>query len=240
MLLNKEVILDLQTEKTTHNYLSILMVCYVSVLLFSNWYAGRLIEIDNIVTAPPAMIFPLTYLLSDVITEVYGYKYARRAIQIGFCINIVFMFLGYLVSLMPSPDFMTAKNKVFDGMIISSMLVTCASMISYAAVEPINSMLMAKLKIFQQGKAMWVRMLVSTVAAAFFDSFLFVFIAFFFTLSLWQLVGMWIAMWIQKVIAQLIALFFSVRGAAKLKKLEHQDRYDYNTKFNPLSTDIKY
>ncbi len=135
---------------------------------------------------------------------------------------------------------MAAQNKVFDNIMVSSALITCASMLSYAAAEPLNSGVIAKLKILQKGNAMWLRMLISTVVAAGFDSFLFVFIAFFLTLSFLHLACLWLTMWIQKIIAELIALFFSVRGAAKLKKLEHQDRYDYNTKFNPLSTDVKY
>ena len=80
------------------------MVSYTMVLAFSNWFDLRLVSVFGITTDAGTLIFPLSFLLSDLITEVYGYKNARKAIWTGFLFNGIFLLYGFIVSHMPSPS----------------------------------------------------------------------------------------------------------------------------------------
>lgn len=91
-----------------------LILSYSMVLVFANWFEARLILIGDLVTGGGTLIFPLTFLLADVLTEVYGYKQTRRAIWVGFLFNILFVSYGYLVTLLPGPDFYQ-NNTYFNG-----------------------------------------------------------------------------------------------------------------------------
>lgn len=122
----------------------------------ANWFDIRLIRIGNLVTDAGTIIFPLTFLLSDLITEVYGYKNARRAIWCGFLFNALFIAYGQIITHLPSPHYANL-NKSFDTLLTMNARIIIASTISYFCAEPLNSFIMSKLKIFMQGHKMALR-----------------------------------------------------------------------------------
>lgn len=222
-----------------YKYLWFLMLSYVMVLAFANWFDPRLVNIFGLNTDAGTLIFPLSFILSDLITEVYGYKYARKAIWTGFLFNAIFIGYGQIVIHLPSPSYQT-HNEIFNTLLASDLRIIIASAISYFIAEPLNSIIMAKLKIKMRGRNMSLRFVASTFIASLFDSFIFSTLAFYNVMSNSNLLALIITMWLIKVAIEFFGLPFSVYLAKKLKNLEQMDIYDYQTKFNLFSLNTKY
>lgn len=221
------------------NFLWFLTLSYAMVIVLANWFDPRLIKIFGLTTDAGTLIFPLTFLLSDLITEVYGYKHARRTIWCGFLFNVLFIVYGQLVIHMPSPDFPT-NNAMFDTILATNIRIIIASSISYLISEPFNSFVLAKLKIKMQGRFIGIRFLASTIVAAGVDSFIFSLIAFYGVMSNTNLLYLVLTMWLIKVIIEIIGLPISIRLAKKLKKTEKLDIYDKRTDFTLFALDANY
>lgn len=220
-------------------YLWFLVLSFTIVMIMSNWFDARLISLFGFVTTPGTLIFPLTYLLSDLITEVYGYKHARRAIWVGFLFNFVFIGFGQIVTHLPSPAFAT-RNAAFDQVLASNVQIIIGSALSYLIAEPLNAMIMAKLKRYFHGRYMGMRFVVSTFFAAGLDSFLFMIIAFYGMLSIPEIVKVALTVWLIKVVIEVIGLPISIRLAKRLKRVEGLDVFDRNTLFNLFRLDANY
>lgn len=218
----------------------LLQVSYVSIILLANWFDIRIIEIGPISTDAGTLIFPFTFLLSDLITEVYGYKFARRAIWTGLAFNFIFILYGQIVVNFPSPAYALANNIKFDSLIGFNFRIIIASTLSYLMSEPINSYIMAKLKIKTKGKYMSFRFVASTFIASFFDSFIFGTIAFYGIIPGLELIKFNAAMWLIKVAVEVIGLAFSLKLAKKLKEYESLDMYDHKTNFSIFKFDAAY
>lgn len=221
------------------DYLWFLTLSFTAVILLANWFDPRLVKIFGLTTDAGTLIFPVTFLLSDLITEVYGYKHARRAIWCGFLFNIVFILYGQLVIHMPNPDFPT-NNEMFDTLLAFNFRIIAASIISYLISEPLNSLMMAKLKIKTHGRYLGLRFLSSTIVASGVDSFIFSVIAFYGLMSDHNLLNLILTMWLIKVAIEFIGLPISIRLANKLKQIEQLDIYDSRTHFNLFSLDARY
>lgn len=221
------------------NFLWFLTLFYAMVIVLSNWFDPRLINILGLTTDAGTLVFPLSFLLSDLITEVYGYKHARRTIWCGFLFNLLFIVYGQFVTHMPSPNYPT-NNDMFDRLFATNVRVICASCISYIISEPLNSYAMAKLKISMNGRYLGVRFLTSTIVASGSDSFIFGIIAFYKTISSENLLYLILTMWFIKVVLEILGLPISIRLAKKLKKTEQLDIYDRKTNFNLFSFDANY
>lgn len=222
-------------------FLWFLTLSYSMVIVLANWFDPRLIHFFGLDTDAGTLIFPFTFLLSDLITEVYGYKYARRTIWCGFLFNGLFILYAQLVIHMPSPNYPT-NNALFDTLLATNIRIILASTISYFCSEPLNSYIMAKLKILMNGRYMGIRFLSSTIVASATDSAIFSVIAFFGTLTNKNLFLLAITMWFIKVVIETLGLPFSIRLAHRLKIMETMDIYDKQTKFNvfSLNTDYNY
>lgn len=220
-------------------FLWFLMLSYSMVIVLSNWFDPRLISIFGVTTDAGTIVFPLTFLLSDLITEVYGYKQARRAIWCGVLFNLLFIAYSQLITHLPSPPFAN-KNAQFDALLSMNVRIIVASCISYFCSEPFNALMMAKLKIKMLGRMMWVRFISSTLVASGIDSLVFGFLAFYGTMSLNNLLTLILTMWLIKVLIEILGLPVSVRIAKRLKKIENLDIYDRSTNFNIFSFEINY
>ncbi len=140
---------------------------------------------------------------------------------------------------MPSPHYQT-NNKMFDSLLLADTRIILASSISYFSSEPLNSFVMAKLKIKMKGRYMGIRFILSTFLASGTDSVIFSIIAFYGTINYKNLIYLILTMWLIKVMIELIGLPFSIRISKKLKISEKMDIYDKRTKFNMVSLDTAY
>ncbi|MCK4869583.1 MAG: queuosine precursor transporter [Gammaproteobacteria bacterium] len=220
-------------------YLWFLTLSYCMALAFANWFDPRLVKLGPLVTDAGTLIFPLTYLLSDIITEVYGYKHARRAIWVGFLFNILFLAYGQLILNLPSPSYQT-NNNMFATIMAADARIVFASLFSYLIAEPLNSYIMAKLKILTQGRNMALRFVASTLVAAGVDSFIFGVAAFYAVMNNINLLILILTMWLIKILTEIILLPLSVYLTKRIKKAEQLDIYDNRTKFNLFSLNADY
>jgi queuosine precursor transporter len=239
MLDNKPPIFTSHAAIMQNRYLWFIMLSYTMVIVLANWFDTRLVHVLSLDTDAGTLIFPLTFLLSDLITEVYGYKHARRAIWCGFLFNFVFIAYGQLVIHLPSPSYPT-NNASFDALLAANTRIIIASAISYLCAEPLNSLIIAKLKIKTKGRYMGVRFVLSTVVASGVDSVIFGTLAFYNVMSNINLFYLIVTMWLIKVFVEIIFLPISIGLAKKLKKLEQLDIYDKNTAFNVFSLNTSY
>ncbi|VEB37101.1 queuosine precursor transporter [Legionella cherrii] len=221
------------------NYLWYLTLTYSMIIVLANWFDPRLISIWGLTTDAGTLIFPLSFLLSDLITEVYGYKYARRTIWCGFIFNVFFFLYGQLVIHMPNPNFAT-NNALFDTLLATNFRIILASFISYLLSESFNSYLMAKTKIRVQGRYMAGRFFLSSFLASGLDSMIFTTIAFYKSIPDSVLMTMILTMWFIKVFMELCGLPLSINLVNKLKRIEQIDIYDKKTKFNLFRFDLDY
>ena len=231
------------TLKPSHTvwprHLWLLMLVYAQALVVANWFDARLIAFGPFVTDAGTIIFPLTFIAGDIITEVYGYQFARRAIWIGFCVNFVVLLYGQLVIHLPSPA-QAPFNRLFSTLLNQNLRICMASSISYLCAEPANAYLIAKLKIISNGRWMWFRFLLSTIVGATIDTSLFSIIAFYHVipvLEIWKMIG---TVWLAKIIIEIVSLPVSTMLAYKLKRIEQIDQYDHHTKFSIWRWAITY
>ncbi|MCF6767282.1 queuosine precursor transporter [Thiotrichales bacterium 19S11-10] len=220
--------------------LSFLMLFYVVVLLLANWFDVRLVSLGfGLSTDAGTLIFPLTFLLSDLITEVYGYKNTRRAIWLGFLFNLIFILYGQLITHLPSPD-NAPFNQLFDQLFEFNILIIIASFVSYLIAEPLNALFLAKLKVRYHGRFMALRFVLSTMVASIVDTAIFSVIAFSGFMSAKELFLFIVTMWGIKVIIEMIGLPLSVFLAYRLKSYEGMDIYDTKTNFNLFKLSTNY
>lgn len=222
------------------HYLWFLVLSYSMAIVLANWFDARLIRIFTLDTDAGTLIFPFTFLLADLITEVYGYQQARRAIWCGFLFNAVFIFFGELITRLPSPDYALTSNQQFDALMAMNVRIIIASAISYLFAEPLNSFVMAKLKIYFSGHKLAMRFIASTFLASGVDSLIFGTLAFAGLMSPGLLFSLIITMWGFKVVIEIIGLPLSLYLTRKLKTLEHLDIYDKKTRFNLFSLQVNY
>lgn len=225
--------------KMQPKWLWFLTMTYVVVILLSNWFDVRLIRIFNLVTDAGTIIFPLTFIVSDIITEVYGYKNARRAIWCGFLFNLLFIVYGQIIIYLPSPSYATL-NKNFDVMLKMNVRIIVASTISYFCSEPLNSFIMSKLKIMMRGRQIAIRFISSTLIASAVDSFIFSSLAFYGLMTHLELIQLILTMWLFKVVVEIIGLPISIPLVRKLKRVEQLDIYDWRTKYTLFSLKTGY
>ncbi len=209
------------------------------MLVMANWFDPRLVSLFGLNTDAGTLAFPVSFLLADVITEVYGYKFARLAIWLGFFWNMVFLIYGAFITHLPHPAYLQGPQ-VFDRLFTADVRIIVASLCSYFCAEPLNAYLLARLKIWMQGRKMAVRFVASTLCASAVDSAIFTVIAFSGVIPSNQLLIFMMTMWGIKVMVEIIGLSLSIPLAIRLKKIEQVDRFDVGTDFTLLSLDLSY
>lgn len=217
----------------TYSYFTLLAVIYSVCLVVSNIASNKLVNLFGFYIDAGFIFFPLTYIINDVLTEVYGFKASRQVIWSALFANL-FALLGiYLVVRLPSAaDW--EHQAAFEQVFALSERIFLASVISYFIGEFINSITLAKMKVITKGYYMPVRFITSTIIGAAIENCLFYLIAFSFALE-WKIIfEMMMVQYILKIVYEIIILPFSCMLANFLKKVEQIDYYDNNTIFSPV------
>jgi uncharacterized integral membrane protein (TIGR00697 family) len=179
------------------------------------------------------IIFPICYILGDVLTEVYGYARARRVIWIGFGTQLVMIAAYWIVIALP-PAVFWPHQEAISTILGQVPRIVVASLSGYLAGEFLNSYVLARMKIWTAGRMLWTRTIGSTMIGQGADSFLFVFIAFAGVFSLSDLTRTAISIFLFKVIFEVLVTPATYIAITFLKKRERIDHYDYETDFMPL------
>ena len=217
----------------SYKYLGAISVFFVSVLLISNVASAKIVDFGWFTFDGGTLLFPLSYIFGDILTEVYGYKQSRRVIWLGFfsafMMSVIFIVVGKLPS---APGW---NNQVaYDAILGLTPRLVIASLIAYASGEFSNSYILAKMKIFTKGKMLWTRTIGSTIVGEFVDSILFIVIAFFGILPNSLLITLIISNYIFKTSIEVIFTPITYKVVNFLKKKENEDYYDTDTNFNPF------
>lgn len=225
---------DKKKEFTVSKMFLIISVIYVTCLLISNLIAGKMWAITGSVTLPAAVIlFPITYILGDVFTEVYGFRKARSVIWLGFGCSF-FAVLIYLLTLaLPHPDFWQ-NQEAFRTVLGTTPRVAAASFAGYLFGEFSNSIILSRMKVRTGGRKLWLRTILSTLVGEGFDSVIFICISFWGTMETKTIFTMIICQYLFKVVYEIIFTPVTYVVVAKLKKYEGVDVYDRDIKYNVI------
>lgn len=219
--------------KKSYRYFDVIMAFFVAVLIISNIASTKLTSFWGLTFDAGTLLFPLSYIFGDILTEVYGYEHSRRVIWTGF-FSLVLMSLVLMIvtALPPAPDW--PYDEVFKKIIGLTPRIALASLIAFFAGEFSNSYIMAKMKILFKGKSLWVRTIGSTFVGEGVDTLLFVVIAFFGVFPSDVLVTIIVSNYIFKVSVEILFTPITYRVVSFLKSKEREDYYDTKTNFNPF------
>lgn len=216
-----------------YKYLDIITAVFVTILLISNVASSKITSFGIFTLDAGTILFPLSYIFGDIMTEVYGYSIARRVLWIGFLCNIIMALNFMLVGALPSaPDW--HNQNAYEAILGLTPRIVLASLTAYFVGEFSNSFTLAKLKIFTKGKYLWIRTIGSTVIGEFFDTLLFISIAFTGLFPMPVLISLLISNVIFKIGVEVLFTPITYIIVNKLKRAEHEDYYDYKTNFNPF------
>jgi hypothetical protein len=206
---------------------------FVTCLLTANVIATKLVAFGGLVLPAGIVIFPLSYVIGDVLTEVWGYAAARRVIWLGFACNAVMVAAIWVGGQLPPAPFW-AGQAAYAEILGATPRILLASFVAYLAGEFTNSIVLAKLKVATGGRWLWVRTIGSTIAGEGLDSLLFVTLAFAGTIPAAALLGVVGAQWAVKVAYETAATPLTYGVVGWLKSRERLDTFDYETDFNPI------
>lgn len=224
-------------QKRHYLYYDLILAAFAAMLLISNLAATKLIAFGPIITDGGAVLFPMIYILNDVLTEIYGYKHARRAIWTGFSVMLLAVLAFTIVRYMPSAAEYT-DQKAYEAVLGFFPRIVAASLTAYLFGSFLNAFVLAKLKIRTGGKQLWLRLIGSTVVGEFFDTVIFAFIAFGGIIKGWDMVIYILIGWGFKTGVEVVMLPITYRVIAFLKRKEGVDVYDKKTNFTPLSLEV--
>ena len=226
-------------------YFDFVMVAFVVILLLSNVIGA---EKRSFVTLPGIgpwpfgagiLFFPVSYVIDDVLTEVYGYARARRAIWAGFAALLFMAVMEWTVVHLPVAPGWTGQS-AYDRVFGSGWRIILASMTAFFVGEFLNSLVMAKMKIWSEGKNLWARFWGSTVVGEGADSLIFYPLAFY-GMTDWPVSALgevMLSQFILKVSWEVLLTPVTYALVGWLKRKEGMDVYDVGTNFTPFSAAV--
>ncbi len=206
---------------------------FITCLITSNIIAVKLVNIFGLVLPAAIIIFPISYIFGDVLTEVYGYHQARRVIWLGFFCNLIAVVAIWLGQILPAASFWEGQA-AYERILGYTPRLLGASFLAYLVGEFANSFVMAKMKIATNGRWLWTRTIGSTLVGQGLDSLVFMTLAFIGTIPLTVLVGAIVVQWLSKSAYEAIITPLTYVVVNFLKKREGLDVFDTDTRFNPL------
>ncbi len=219
--------------KSNFNYLTLLTAIFVTCLVIANITAVKLVSIFGLIVPAAVVIFPISYIFGDVLTEVYGYKQARRVIWLGFGCNLLAVVAIWLGEVLPAASFWDAQAAYVRILGFAPRLLL-ASFIAYLIGEFANSFVLAKLKIATRGRWLWTRTVSSTLVGQGLDSAVCITIAFAGIIPPDALLTAVVTQWLFKSAYEVIATPLTYALTNFLKRREGIDVFDVTTNFNPL------
>jgi uncharacterized integral membrane protein (TIGR00697 family) len=206
---------------------------FVTCLLTANTIATKLITVGGVVLTAGIVVFPLSYVLGDILTEVWGYAACRRVIWLGFACNALMVLAIWLGGALPAAAFWRGQG-AYEEILGHTPRILAASFAAYLVGEFANAFVLAKLKILTRGRWLWTRTIGSTVVGQALDTAVFVTLAFWGVVPGPALAGIVAGQWAVKVAYEAAATPLTYAAVAYLKSSEGVDTYDYATDFNPV------
>ena len=231
-----------RTAPQRFRYYDLVMAAFVTILLLSNLIGASK---PSYVTLPligqwsfgaGVLFFPVSYIVGDILTEVYGYARARRVIWTGFAALLFMAFMAWVVVQLP-PAAGWPGQEAYEFVFGNSWRIVLASMVAFWAGEFANSYVLAKMKIWTAGRHLWMRTIGSTVVGQGLDSLIFYPLAFW-GLAGWPVELLWqvvLSQWAIKTAWEALLTPVTYAAVGALKRAEQVDLYDTETDFSPFA-----
>ncbi|MCB0190851.1 MAG: queuosine precursor transporter [Anaerolineae bacterium] len=212
----------------------IVTAIFITSLITANIIAVKLVDIFGFILPAGVIIFPVSYIFGDVLTEVYGYRQTRFVIWLAFFCNLLAVVAIGLAQALPGAVFWQ-NQEAYEAILGYTPRLLAASFVAYLVGEFVNSYILARLKIITKGRWLWLRTISSTIVGQGLDSLVFIFIAFVGTIPTAGLVNAILTQWVFKSVYEAVATPLTYAVVNYLKRVEGLDTYDYDTNFNPLA-----
>ncbi len=206
---------------------------FVAALLVSNVITVKPLSLFGWPIDAGTMLFPITYIFGDILTEVYGYARARRTIWIGLAANLLLALCCQIAVALPAAADWT-DQAAYAAILGPTKRIVLASLAAYWCGEFANSLILAKLKVATRGRHLWLRTIGSTIVGQSIDSFVFVFGAFWHDWPDGVVRQVFLANVVLKTLYEACATPLTYAAVAYLKRLEGIDVYDRRTRFSPF------
>jgi uncharacterized integral membrane protein (TIGR00697 family) len=206
---------------------------FVGVLILSNVLAAKMVNLGPFVFDGGTLLFPLSYIFGDILTEVYGYKESRKVIWTGLAALVVMSLNIWIIGALPA-DPSWKLQKSYDDILAQVPRIALASVVGYFAGEYSNSVVLSRMKILTKGKWLWTRTIGSTLVGEMADTLLFVTIAFAGSYPAQVLIVMIGSNYLFKCSIEAAFTPITYKVVGFVKKRESVDAYDYGERYNPL------
>lgn len=221
-----------------YRWFDLIVGVFVTALITSNIVSAKVGVLWGFKIGCGIFVFPVSYIFGDVLTEVYGYARSRRVIWIGFACAALTSLVFFIADVIPpAPDW--PHQTAFHTVLGQLPRVVAASLVAYVCGEFFNSFVLAKMKVFTDGKHLWARTIGSTLVGQFVDSTVFYPLAFFGTAG-WTIHTIIEVAWHNYLVKCTVEATFTPLTYAVvnfLKRTENEDVYDTHTNFSPLKLD---
>ncbi|MBN1790052.1 MAG: queuosine precursor transporter [Bacteroidales bacterium] len=220
-------------NKTEYRYFDVLVALFVAVLLISNIASTKILTIWKFTFDGGTLLFPLSYIFGDILTEVYGFRRSRRVIWLGFLSALIMSLVLFVVQILPPAGDWT-NQKAYEAVLGFVPRIVAASLLAYFAGEFTNSMILSRLKILTKGRYLWTRTIGSTLIGEGFDTVIFCMVAFYGVLPASVFMAVLISNYIFKCAVEIIFTPLTYLIVRTLKRKEKTDVYDYGINYNPF------
>ncbi len=212
----------------------IIIALFVTCLITANITAVKLVNLFGFILPAAILIFPLSYIIGDVLTEVYGYGQARRVIWLGFFCNFITVLAIWMGQVLPAASFWEGQE-AYERILGYTPRLLFASFLAYLVGEFTNSFVLAKMKIATKGRWLWMRTIGSTLVGQGLDSLVFITLAFAGTIPFAALILTIATQWLAKSVYEAAVTPLTYVVVKFLKQKEVVDVYDHDTRFSPFS-----
>jgi uncharacterized integral membrane protein (TIGR00697 family) len=216
------------------NWFLLVAALFVTSLIVSNIIAVKLIDVAGMILPAAIIIFPISYILGDVLTEVYGFARARQVIWLGFLCNLFAVIAISIGGLLPAAGFWGGQE-AYDMILGAVPRILAASFVAYLVGELVNAYVLARLKVAMEGRHLWVRTIGSTLAGQLLDSAIFITIAFAGIMPVEVLLTAIVTQWLVKSAYEALATPLTYAVVGFLKRADDVDVYDRDIQFRPFT-----
>jgi len=206
---------------------------FITCLITANITAVKLVGVFGLILPAAVIIFPISYIFGDVLTEVYGYRQTRRVIWLGFVCNLIAVVAIWVGQALPAASFWDGQA-AYERILGYTPRLLVASFLAYLVGEFANSFVLAKMKITTSGRWLWTRTIGSTLVGQGLDSLVFITLAFVGTIPLAGLTSAIVTQWLAKSVYEAAVTPLTYGVVNFLKRQEGLDVYDRDTRFNPF------
>lgn len=225
--------LSQETALRGTRFLPVITGLFVGILILSNVLAAKMVSIGPFIFDGGTLIFPLSYIFGDVLTEVYGYRESRKVIWTGMAMLLLMSLNIWIIGMLPADPAWTLQTD-FNNVLMQVPRIAFGSIVAYFLGEWSNSVVLSRLKVLMQGKMLWARTIGSTLVGEFLDSVVFVAIAFTGLYPASVLVGMALSNYLFKTVIEVVFTPVTYGVVGFLKNREQTDVYDLGVRYNPL------